>query len=270
LRARSPDGPAGGAERGPRRIMRLLDGARAVFFDLFDTLIRIDESRLPALKVDGRRIYSTLPLVHERHLAERQVSQDDFVAALRATVIEISQRKRESLDEVPAIERWRQVVARLPVAQGEAGERLASDLTHSHARALADAAVPVEGARAVLERVRERGLELALISNFDHTPAAHWILEGTGLGDLIAKRVVSEAIGVRKPDARIFHEALTHFALAPGDCIHVGDQPRADAWGAGRLGLRTVWISRHTEPYPESEHPPTLVVTRLDDLLRHF
>jgi putative hydrolase of the HAD superfamily len=68
----------------------------------------------------------------------------------------------------------------------------------------------------------------------------------------------------------MFHEAMDHFALSPNDCVHVGDQPRADAWGAGRLGLRTVWISRHTEPYPEGEHPPTLVVTRLGDLLHHF
>jgi len=250
--------------------MQLLSGARAVFFDLFDTLIRIDESRLPTLRVEGRRIHTTVPLVHARHLAPRGVSQEVFLAALRETVGEISRRKRESLDEVPAIERWRGVVARLGTAEGEEAAALAEDLTEAHARALADAAVPVAGARPVLERVAERGLDVALISNFDHTPAADWILEGTGLGDLIEKRVISEAVGVRKPDARIFHEALGHFDAAPGDCVHVGDQPRADAWGAGALGLRTVWISRHTEPYPEDEHPPTLTLTRLADLLQHL
>jgi len=175
-----------------------------------------------------------------------------------------------SLDEVPALERWRRVVAHLDVPGGEEGETLAVALTEAHARALADAAVPVEGAREVLERVLASDLELALISNFDHTPAADWILEGTGLADLIEKRVISEAVGVRKPDARIFHDALHHFDVEPGECVHVGDQARADAWGAGRLGLRTVWISRHTEPYPEAEHPPTLTVTRLADVLRHF
>jgi HAD superfamily hydrolase (TIGR01509 family) len=250
--------------------MQLLDGARAVFFDLFDTLIRIDESRLPAMKVEGRRIYTTVPLVHGEHLADRDVSEASFVAALRETVGEIAQQKRASLDEVPAIDRWRRVLARLELARGEEGEALASALTRSHARALANAAVPVEGARAVLERVHERGLEVALISNFDHTPAADWILEGTGLADLIEKRVISEAVGVRKPDQRIFRDALDHFGLEADACVHVGDQARADAWGAGRLGLRTVWISRRTEPYPEAEHPPTLTVTRLADVLRHF
>jgi len=250
--------------------MQLLTGARAVFFDLFDTLIRIDESRLPTIKVEGRSIYTTVPLVHAEHLAPLDVSTEAFVSALRATVGEISREKRESLDEVPAIERWRRVVARLALDEGDAGESLASGLTESHARALANAAVPVEGARDVLARVRDRGLERALISNFDHTPAADWILERTGLADLIETRVISEAVGVRKPDARIFREALDHFGLEPGDCIHVGDQARADAWGAGQLGLRTVWISRRTEPYPEAEHPPTLTVTRLSDLLMHL
>ncbi|MBW2447947.1 MAG: HAD family hydrolase [Deltaproteobacteria bacterium] len=250
--------------------MQLLDGKRAIFFDLFDTLIRIDESRLPGHRVDGRRIYTTVPLVHEQHLAERDVSTEDFVAALRETAREISREKRASLDEVPAVERWRRVVARLEVAEGSEGEALAAGLAESHARALAAAAVPVEQAREVLERVIERGVDLALISNFDHTPAADWILEGTGLADLIEKRVISEAVGVRKPDSRIFHEALEHFGLEPADCVHVGDQARADAWGAGQLGFRTVWISRHTEPYPEAEHPPTLTVTRLADLLMHL
>jgi HAD superfamily hydrolase (TIGR01509 family) len=253
--------------------MQLLTGARAIFFDLFDTLIRIDESRLPAMKIEGRSIYTTVPLVHAEHLAERDVPTEAFVSALRATVGEIARLKKASLDEVPAIERWRRVVARLGLdedAEAGGGEALATRLTESHARALSGAAVPVEGARDVLERVRERGLDVALISNFDHTPAADWILEGTGLGDLIEKRVISEAVGVRKPDARIFHEALGHFDVAPDECVHVGDQPRADAWGAGQLGLRTVWISRRTEPYPEAEHPPTLTVTRLADLLRHL
>ena len=250
--------------------MRLLDGVRAVFFDLFDTLIRIDEARLPAMKVDGRRVRSTLPLIHQRHLAGRDVSPEAFLAALRATMREISEQKRESLDEVPALERWRRVVARLALPADGSSESLAADLTEAHARALSDAAIPVDQAREVLLRVRDRGLGLALISNFDHAPAADWILETANLADLIDQRVISEAVGIRKPDARIFRKALDHFALSPGDCLHVGDQARADAWGAGRLGLRTVWISRHTEPYPEAEHPPTLTVTRLADVLGHF
>lgn len=250
--------------------MRLLDGARAIFFDLFDTLIRIDAARLPAIRVDGRRIPSTVPLVHGQHLAPRQVGYDAFLAALRETVIEIAREKERNLDEVPALERWRRVVARLSLGDDEDDETLAADLTESHARALAAAAVPVEKAREVLARVRDRGLEVALISNFDHTPAADWILEGTELGGLIEKRVISEAVGVRKPDSRIFQVALDHCGVAPGQSVHVGDQARADAWGAGRLGLRTVWISRHTEPYAEEAHPPTLVVTRLADLLPHL
>jgi HAD superfamily hydrolase (TIGR01509 family) len=250
--------------------MQLLTGARAVFFDLFDTLIRIDTARLPAMKLEGRSIYTTVPLVHAEHLAPRDVPTEAFVAALREAVGEISREKRASLDEVPAIERWRRVVARLALTEDDEGEALARALTESHARALANAAVPVERAREVIERVRERGLDVALVSNFDHAPAADWILEGTGLADLIDTRVVSEAVGVRKPDERIFHEAMGHFGIEAAEGVHVGDQARADAWGAGQVGLRTVWISRRTEPYPEDEHPPTLTVTRLADLLMHL
>jgi len=250
--------------------MQLLHDAQAVFFDLFDTLIRIDAARLPALRVAGRRIHTTLPVVHERHLAPRGVAREAFVAAVRDVVDEIAARKRESWDEVPAIERWRRVVSRLALARDEAAERLAASLTETHARTLAGAAVAVEGAGEVLERVRARGLSVVLVSNFDHAPAADWILEGTGLADLVGERVVSEAVGMRKPDARIFREALRHAGAEPAHCVHVGDQSHADAWGAGRLGLRTVWISAHTEPWPHGEPSPTLTVTRLADLRSHL
>ncbi len=247
--------------------MNLIQDAQAVFFDLFDTLIRIDRERLRGLRVEGRWIYSTVPTVHEDHLADREVPIESFLAALREAVREISALKRDNWIEVSAIERWRRVVTALDL---ESDPALAQTLTDAHARELANAAVPVEGAREVLERVRDRGLEVALISNFDHTPAAHWILEQTGLADLIEKRVVSEALGVRKPHERMFHEALEHFDVDPVRTVHVGDQAKADAWGAGRLGLRTVWINPAAEPYPEDDHPPTLTVERLADLAGHL
>ncbi len=250
--------------------MQLLSGARAVFFDLFDTLIQIDEARLPPLKVAGRRLRSTVPILYEDHVAERGIARERFVEALRDTMIEIGQEKKRNTDEVPALVRWQRVVARLEFEDGDGGEALAHTLTERHARTLAEAAIPVPRAREVLSAVRDRGLDVALISNFDHTPAADWILEGTGLADLIEKRVISEAVGVRKPDERIFREALDHFEHEPAACVHVGDQARADAWGAGQLGLRGVWINRHEEPYAEEGPPPALVISRLADLLQHF
>ena len=56
--------------------MDLLDGVEVACFDLFDTLIRIDTSRLPAVRWGGDEIRTTLPVVHEKLFAERGVPLD--------------------------------------------------------------------------------------------------------------------------------------------------------------------------------------------------
>jgi putative hydrolase of the HAD superfamily len=83
--------------------------------------------------------------------------------------------------------------------------------------------------------------------------------------------VISEAVGFRKPHPSIFDEALAPFDAVPQVALHVGDMAEADAWGAGRLGFRTVWIDREQQEWPEALEPaPSLTVARLGDLLEHF
>jgi putative hydrolase of the HAD superfamily len=50
--------------------------------------------------------------------------------------------------------------------------------------------------------------------------------------------------GVAKPAAAIFHQACTHLGAAPGDVLHVGDDPLLDVIGARLAGLRTAWVNR--------------------------
>jgi putative hydrolase of the HAD superfamily len=114
--------------------------------------------------------------------------------------------------------------------------------------------------------VRARGLRTALVSNWDHAAAGPKLLARTGLAELLDHVVISEAVGVRKPDPRIFRAALAPFGAAPAAALHVGDLARGDAWGAGRLGFRTVWINPGGGAWPEAEHPPTLVVADLVEL----
>jgi len=47
----------------------------------------------------------------------------------------------------------------------------------------------------------------------------------------------SGAVGVMKPDARIFELALTAMAIEPGDAWYVGDMPAIDVVGARNAGL---------------------------------
>jgi putative hydrolase of the HAD superfamily len=110
-----------------------------------------------------------------------------------------------------------------------------------------------------------------LVSNWDHARAGSAMLAQTRLAPLLDHVVISEAVGVRKPHPKIFEEALAPSGAAPQAALHVGDMAKADAWGAGRLGFRTVWIDLGKEGWPDTFVPaPSLTVASLTDLLEHF
>lgn len=85
-------------------------------------------------------------------------------------------------------------------------------------------------------------------------------LAGVGALDRFAAVVVSEDIGVAKPDPQIFTAACEAMGAPPSACLHVGDRLEVDAIGARDAGLRGVWVDRHDEgPGPSSVERITLL-----------
>lgn len=248
----------------------LLEGTRAAFFDLFDTLITIEGAALPALSFAGAERPSTIPLVYEelRKIAPT-LTLEKTMGELINIWREIEVQKKAGPEEVSAPIRFARLVGRLGIASTDK-DALAKRLTEVHMRALAGAARPVEGAAEILGKLRERGLPLVLISNFDYTPAARWILEGTRLAEFFPAQVISDAVGLRKPHERLFEEAARAAGVPLASALHVGDKAREDAWGASRLGIRAVWINPAGAPWQEPGSPPALTLRRFAELALHI
>ena len=74
---------------------------------------------------------------------------------------------------------------------------------------------------------------------------------------LAAFAVVSEEVGVMKPDARLFAHVLdvarqsTGLDLAPADVLYVGDSFHSDVEGGIGAGWRVAWIRGDAERAPE-------------------
>jgi putative hydrolase of the HAD superfamily len=83
-------------------------------------------------------------------------------------------------------------------------------------------------------------------------------LRGTGLDRLVAGWVVSEAVGVGKPDPRIFAAAREVAGIADSGGWMVGDHPTADIGGGAAAGLSTAWLHRG-RAWPEATFRPTAV-----------
>ena len=92
-----------------------------------------------------------------------------------------------------------------------------------------------------LERWRQRGLRLAVVSNFDQR--LHGLLEALGLAPQLEAVVVSSVVGAAKPDPAPFQAALAQLQLPPEAVWHIGDSPE-DELGARAAGLRCLLIRR--------------------------
>jgi len=75
-----------------------------------------------------------------------------------------------------------------------------------------------------------------------------------GIGAWIDGLVVSEAVGVAKPDPKIFETALATAAASPGRATMLGDSWSSDIEGARGVGVRAVWFNRFGRPQPGPFH----------------
>lgn len=93
-----------------------------------------------------------------------------------------------------------------------------------------------------LERLSNRGFRMGVISNANHGLPRR--LRGLGLDPYFEVTTYSFAVGVEKPDPRIFHEALRGMKVEPHRAVHVGDNYEADVGGARNVGMTPFLVDR--------------------------
>lgn len=103
---------------------------------------------------------------------------------------------------------------------------------------------PLPGVAATLRTLQRRGLELAVVANFDLTLQDR--LEELGLQSWFSTVVTPADAGVAKPDPRIFELALERLGASPARALHVGDGG-VDEDGARAAGMHFEWT-----PLPEA------------------
>ena len=90
----------------------------------------------------------------------------------------------------------------------------------------------------VLEALKQK-YQLCLVTNANTQP------DRCGLPGVFQAVVVAEVHGVWKPDPAIFRIALDQTQCTPSEVVHVGDTLEEDVVGAGRAGLKTIWLNRN-------------------------
>jgi HAD superfamily hydrolase (TIGR01549 family) len=92
-------------------------------------------------------------------------------------------------------------------------------------------------------------------------------IEQFKLADYFDLIIVSEEVGVAKPEPAIFKIALDRLGVAAHETLFVGDSPEFDLRGAAAAGMPFVWMNPRHETLPTELPRPIGEIERLHQLL---
>ena len=97
----------------------------------------------------------------------------------------------------------------------------------------------------VLDALGSR-FRLAMITNWDHASKIPELLADLEIDGYFEEVVISDEVGVAKPDPRIFQVALDRTGLRPPEVAYVGDSAE-DVRGSQAAGVHTVLVRREPQ-----------------------
>jgi putative hydrolase of the HAD superfamily len=126
---------------------------------------------------------------------------------------------------------------------------------------------PRPGAVETLRELRHRGYGVGLITVCSGDVPEIW--EETPFAGLFDSTVFSCAVGLLKPDPRIYRLACEQLGVKPEEAVFVGDGANDELAGAERVGMRAVLIHRPGEdpPWPELRDWQGPRITAIPELL---
>ena len=107
-----------------------------------------------------------------------------------------------------------------------------------------------DGVLAVLA-VLQKKYRLALVSNC--AVGTDKLIGSLGLADFFACTILSYQVGVRKPERRMYLEALRCLELEAQECIFVSDEI-SDLEGAREIGLGTMLVRQGSHTFQEAKN----------------
>lgn len=188
---------------------------KAVLFDLDGTLL----DRAGSLIQFARQ-------QHQRHAALQALPQKEYVRSF----IELDSNGRVWKDTV-----YQQLIARCGIS-----ETTWQSLLQDYVENFLIACIGFPGLYEALGRLKSQGYLLGMITN-GRSPFQEHNLQSLGIQSFFAVTLVSEAVGLRKPDAAIFEQALDSLDVQASEAVFVGDSPESDIAGAQRANMKAIW-----------------------------
>ncbi|MGF1824826.1 pyrimidine 5'-nucleotidase [Vibrio splendidus] len=127
-------------------------------------------------------------------------------------------------------------------------------LNSAFLNAMADICTLLPGAKELMESLKGQ-VNMGIITN-GFTELQSIRLERTGMTEYFDHVIISEEVGVAKPDAEIFEYAHKLIGLPSKQRIlMVGDNPHSDILGGLDFGIETCWLNSQEKATPDGIDP---------------
>lgn len=128
--------------------------------------------------------------------------------------------------------------------------------------------VPRPFLKETMAELHQMGIRLGIISNIISTTLVPYALKQYGIDQYMECVVMSSAVGIRKPDPRIFLLGVEALGLKPEEVMVVGDSLDKDIIPAREAGCHAVWLrGEGWTPY-NGDCPACETIDSLDELLK--
>ncbi len=162
--------------------------------------------------------------------------------------------RRNAWNEVPSERRWELALQRAGIEPGN----LPVKIRQGYYRHYYEGVGFLPGAERLLDAAAN--FQNCLITNGELNK--QWgKLRRMGVDSKLDHILVSEDLGVWKPDPRIFERALELTSSQPSESVMIGDSLQADIAGAASIGIGTIWINQYGRSLDEAIHSPDAIVT---------
>lgn len=120
---------------------------------------------------------------------------------------------------------------------------LAPRMAHDHLCHTTEFFSPIPGALETVQALAAKYKVIVASNGF--VEVQYDKIQRSGMQDLFTDVVLSEEIGVQKPNPRFYEIALQRNGLRPEECVMVGDGWYSDIYGAQQAGIDTIWVNPH-------------------------
>ncbi len=229
---------------------------KAVFFDLYQTLVRYDP---PREEIEAKVLKDFSIDISPAALARPIVVADEFIYNEIAR-LPLSGRSTE--EKMSLYSQYQGILLR------EAGIEYDQSIIPSLLGAMMQSKMDLvlfDDVTPLLNDLKGRGLILGLISNIEQDMTEtltrlelpHWL-------EII---VTSLDAGAGKPRPEIFQEALRQAGVQPSEALYIGDQYQVDVIGASGAGMKGILIDRNNYYGDDTDCPKISSLGQVMDYL---